>query len=127
MADSVIDTTLRRRAVAARWVLVAVGVVFLVSGIIVTSLYLGGKIPSTYDWQGPTFLALGIAGAFTSALGLRAGRRWPVLVLGILYVPWTLIGLLGDTRQGLWPLVVGEAVGLVAVAWAMITWWRDGI
>jgi len=39
----------------------------------------------------------------------------------MLYVPWTIIGLIGDTKQGYWPLVAGETLGLVLVVGAIIT------
>lgn len=108
----------------ARWTLVGVGAVFVVSGSIVTGLYLAGVVPRAYDWQGPVFLALGAAGVTASWFGLKAGRRWPAALLAALYLPWTAVGLIGDTRQGFWPLVAGEALGFAAVAWAVVTWWR---
>lgn len=50
---------------------------------------------------------------------LEGGRRWPLVILALLYVPWTIIGLIGDTKQGYWLLVAGETVGLALVFWAI--------
>jgi hypothetical protein len=67
------------------------------------------------------FLALGTIGALTAWFGLRGGRKWPLAILASLYVPWTIVGLVGDTKQGYWPLVAGEALGLAIVVWSVAT------
>lgn len=113
--------------VAARWVLVAVGVIFLISGLIVTSLNFLKVIPSGYNWQGPTFLVLGFVGFATAYFGLRVVRPWALIVLSLLYIPWTIIGLIGDTQQGFWALVIGETVGLAMVLFALITLWKHAL
>lgn len=105
----------------AKGLLVAVGVLFVVNGLLIAALRLARVIAPSYGWLAPLFLALGVAGTLTAWLGLRDGRRWPLLLLGLLYVPWTIIGLVGDTKQGYWPLVAGESLGLVLVVWAIIT------
>ncbi|MCI0618779.1 hypothetical protein L0244_37875 [bacterium] len=104
----------------ARWILISVGILFLLSGLIVTSLYLAKVIPSGYNWQGPSFLVLGAIGFATAYFGLRVARTWPLIVLSLVYIPWTVIGLIGDTRQGFWPLAIGEALGLVVVLLALL-------
>ena len=76
-----------RTVVAARWVLIAIGIVFLVSGIIVTSLNLVKVIPASYNWQGPSFLILGIVGFSTAYFGLRVVRPWALIVLACTYIP----------------------------------------
>jgi len=113
--------------VAARRVLIAVGIIFLVSGLIVTSLNLARVIPASYNWQGPSFLILGIVGFSTAYFGLRAARPWTLIVLAIAYLPWTVIGLIGDARQGFWPLVIGESVGLFMVLLALIALWAHAL
>ena len=110
--------------VAARRVLIAVGIIFLVSGLIVTSLHLAKVIPAGYNWQGPSFLILGAVGFFTAYFGLRVVRPWALIVLSLTYIPWTFIGLIGDTQQGYWPLVIGEAIGLLLVSLALIVLWK---
>jgi len=62
---------------------------------------------------------LGTVGAATSWFGLRDPRIRSLLLITIAYVPWTVVGLIGDARQGLWPLVTGEGVGLLATVWAL--------
>jgi len=109
---------------ASKWILIVVGIIFLVSGLIVTSLHLAKVIPAGYNWQGPSFLVLGIVGFFTAYFGLRAVRPWALIVLAIAYLPWTVIGLIGDTRQGFWPLVIGETAGLIMVLLALAVLWK---
>ena len=111
---------MRAYAAAARWVLIGTGILFVVSGLVVTSLNWGGVIPAAYNWQGPVFLVLGLVGLITASLGLRSPRICPIVVLGLAYLPWTVIGLIGDTRRGYWPLVGGEVLGLVLVVAALI-------
>lgn len=104
---------------AARRVFVAIGIIFIMSGVTVTTLRLAGAIPSAFSWHGPAFLVLGLAGVTTARLGLRSLRPWPLILLAIVYGPWTVLGLLGDIRQRLWPMVAGEALGLVLLLWAL--------
>jgi len=111
----------------SKWILVIVGILFMTNGLIVTSLNLAGVIPPAYNWQGPVFLVLGVIGFVLAFWILRRKRVWPLLVLGLAYIPWTFIGLIGDTRQGYWPLAIGESVGLVLVAGSIIILWRDAV
>lgn len=108
-------------SVVAKRVLVGIGLLFMVNGLIIGGLRLAQAIPPSYGWLAPLFLALGAVGTLTAWLGLRNGRRWPLVILAMLYVPWTIIGLIGDMGQGYWPLVVGETLGLVLVVGAIIT------
>ncbi|MBI3681238.1 MAG: hypothetical protein HY235_12685 [Acidobacteria bacterium] len=103
----------------AKHVLVGIGLLFVVNGLIIGGLRLAQVIPPSYGWLAPLFLALGAAGTLTAWFGLRDGRRWPLVILALLYVPWTIIGLIGDTKQGYWLLVAGETVGLALVFWAI--------
>ncbi len=103
----------------ARWVLIGVGLLFVVIGVLITSLRVAQSIPQSYGWLAPVFLTLGITGTLTAWLGLRSNRRWPLVVLAIVYLPWTIVGLVGDTKQGYWPLVVGQGLGLALVLWAL--------
>ena len=114
-------------SLTAKWVLVGVGLLFVVSGFIIGGLRLAQSIPQSYGWLVPLFLALGTAGALTAWFGLRKGRRWPLVILALLYVPWTIMGLLGDARQGYWHLVSVEWLGLVFMAWAIATIMRQPI
>ncbi len=84
-------------------------------------------IPRSYGWYAPLFLALGAVGTLTAWFGLRDGRRWPLVVLGLAYVPWTVVGLIGDTKQGYWLLVAGETLGLVLAVWAITTVLRRAV
>jgi hypothetical protein len=118
---------LLQRSTAAKGILVAVGVLFVVSGLVITTLRLARVIAPGYGWLAPIFFALGVVGTLTAWFGLRDGRRWPLVPLGLLYVPWTIIGLVGDVKQGYWPLVAGESLGLVLVAWAIITIMRRAV
>ena len=104
----------------AKWILIGTGMVFILNGLVVGSLCLAKVVPAKYGWLGPTFLALGLVGLVTAWLGLRSARPWPLALLALAYIPWTVIGLIGDSKQGYWPLVAGEAVALVLVSWALI-------
>ncbi len=108
-----------QHSIIAKRVLVGVGVLFVLNGLVIAGLRLAHSIPQSYGWLTPLFLALGLSGTLTAWFGLRDGRRWPLVILALLYVPWTIVGLVGDTRQGYWPLVAGEALGLLLVIWAM--------
>ena len=105
----------------AKRVLVGIGLLLVATGLTVGVLRFAEVIPRAYGSLPPVFLVLGAVGSLTAWLGLNSGRRWPLGILGLLYVPWTVIGLIGDTRQNYWPLVGGEAVGLVLVVWAIVT------
>ncbi|MCZ6727128.1 MAG: hypothetical protein O7A98_07200 [Acidobacteria bacterium] len=108
-------------SVIAKRVLVGIGLLFVLNGLIIGGLRFVQAIPPSYGWLAPLFLALGAVGTLTAWLGLRNDRRWPLAILAMLYVPWTIIGLIGDTKQGYWPLVAGETLGLVLVVGAIIT------
>lgn len=110
-----------RQSVIAKRVLIGIGLLFIVSGMVIGGLRLAQVIPRSYGWLAPLFLALGAVGTLTASLGLKDGRRWPLVVLALLYVPWTIVGLIGDTKQGYWPLVAGETLGLVLAVWAITT------
>lgn len=116
-----------RRSVIAKRVLIAIGLLFVANGLIIGGLRLAQVIPRGYGWLAPLFLALGAIGTLTAWFGLRGGRRWPLAVLALAYVPWTIVGLVGDTRQGYWLLVAGETLGLVLVVWAIATVMRRAV
>ncbi len=97
----------------------------MLNGLVVGSLRLAKVIPVSYGWLGPLFLTLGLVGLVTAWLGLRLARPWPLAVLALAYIPWTVIGLIGDSKQGYWPLVAGETVALVLVSWALIIRLRE--
>ena len=103
----------------ARRIFIAIGVIFVASGIVVTGLRLAGAIPPGFSWHGPAFLALGSLGVVIARFGVRSRRRWPLALLIAVYGPWTVWGLLGDIRQRLWPLVAGETLGLALLLWAV--------
>jgi len=109
----------------AKWILLGAGVVFMLNGLVVGSLCLAKVMPESYGWLSPLFLTLGLVGFVTAWLGLRSARPWPLAVLALAYIPWTVIGLIGDSKQGYWPLVAGEAVALVLVSWALIIRLRE--
>ncbi len=108
-----------QRSLIAKGVLVGIGLLFLLNGVIIAGLSLTRTIPQSYGWLAPVFFALGAIGALTAWFGLRNGRRWPLAILALLYVPWTIVGLVGDTRQGYWLLVSGEVLGLALVVLAL--------
>jgi len=109
----------------ARIILIIVGMVFIFSGLIVTSLNLAQIIPISYNWQGPTFLILGIIGFLISYFGLRKRKQWVLVILFFTYVPWTVTGLIGDFNQKFWPLVIGEGLGFVVVFVALLALWKQ--
>ncbi len=113
------ENELGGHSLTAKWVLVGVGLLFVVTGVIVGGLGLIQSIPQSYGRLAPLFLALGTVGTLTACFGLRKGRRWPLVILTLLYVPWTIMGLLGDAKQGYWPLVTAEWLGLLLVVWAI--------
>ncbi len=108
-----------RKSEVAKWILIGAGVLFTVNGVIVLSLIWAGVIPAGFTRVGGIFLTLGIVGSPVAWFGLRSVRIWPLAILSLAFVPWTLIGLLADTRQGYWLLVAGEAIGLVLILWAL--------
>ncbi|MFQ5737939.1 MAG: hypothetical protein ACE5JX_02920 [Acidobacteriota bacterium] len=110
-----------RQFVIAKRVLIGIGLLFIVNGLILGGLRVAQVIPRSYGWLVPLFLALGAVGTLTASWGLRDGRRWPLVLLGLVYIPWTIVGLIGDIKQGYWPLVAGETLGLVLVVWAITT------
>jgi len=116
-----------RGSVIAKRVLVGVGLLFVLNGLIIGGLRLAQVVPPGYGWLAPMFLAFGVVGTLTAWFGLKEGRRWPLVILALLYVPWTIIGLIGDTKQGYWPLVAAETLGLVLVVWAITTVMRRAV
>ena len=114
------NSTISRYGNIARWIFVSVGFIFVLSGIIVTGLIVAKEIPSSFNWIGLPLLVLGAAGSSTAYFALRAHRLWPLIFLALLYIPWTVFGLIGDIRQGYWPLVVGEGLGLILLGFALI-------
>lgn len=121
------ENELSGRSLTAKWVLVGMGSIFVASGFIVGGLRLMQSIPQSYGWIAPGFLALGTVGTLTAWFGLRKGRRWPLVILALLYVPWTIMGLLGDAKQGYWPLVSAEWLGLLLLVWAIATITRRAV
>ena len=111
----------------AKGVLIGVGLIFVASGLMIAGLRLAQSIPPSYGWLAPLFLALGTVGTLTAWFGLRKGRRWPLVILALLYVPWTIMGLLGDAKQGYWPLVSAEWLGLLLMVWAIATITRRAV
>jgi len=109
----------------ARKILIIIGIIFISSGLIVTSLNIAGIIPASYNWQGPIFLILGIVGFLMSYFGLKIRKTWVLVILFCTYVPWTVLGLIGDIKQKIWPLVIGEGVGLVIVFLVLINLWKQ--
>lgn len=107
--------------VLARRLLVGTGLLLVCSGLIMSGLRLARMLPRSHGWLAPLFVGLGAVGTLTAWFGLRGGRRWPLLILAAVYVPWTVLGLVGDTRRGYWPLVAGEALGLLLIVWAITT------
>ncbi len=104
-----------------RWIFISIGIVFLINGVVVTSLYSAKIIPRGYSWQGPLFLVLGTLGLLTVVMWLGKPRLSPLLFLTLFFVPWTVIGLIGDIGQGFWPLVLGEGIGLFLFFWALVS------
>ena len=121
------ENELGGRSLTAKWVLVGVGLLFVAIGFIIGGLRLVQSIPQSYGWLAPLFLALGTVGTLTAWFGLRKGRRWPLVILALLYVPWTIMGLLGDAKQGYWSLVSAEWLGLLLMAWAITTIMRRAV
>jgi len=109
----------------ARKILIIIGIIFISSGLIVTSLNIAGIIPASYNWQGPIFLILGIVGFLMSYFGLKIRKTWVLVILFCTYVPWTVVGLIGDFKQKLWPLVIGEGMGLLIIFLVLITLWMQ--
>jgi hypothetical protein len=110
----------------SRMVFIVIGVIFLLSGLVIVGLRVLTDIPSPplpvrAHWG---FLILGTVGLTTAWYSLRSLRRWAWFVLGATYVPWTVMGLISDSRQGLWPLVVGESLGLCAIVVALVASFR---
>jgi len=109
----------------ARKILIIIGIIFISSGLIVTSLNIAGIIPASYNWQGPIFLILGIVGFLMSYFGLKIRKTWVLVILFCTYVPWTVVGLIGDSKHKFWPLVIGEGMGLVIIFLVLITLWMQ--
>ncbi len=106
-----------------RRILIILGVLFLINGLTILAIRWAASVRSPHVpvVAGPCFLALGLVGITAAYVGLRARRPWAWILLALAYVPWTLIGLISDTRQSLWLIVVGEIVGLVAIVLGLIS------
>ncbi len=111
---------------ASRKVLVAVGLIFILSGLIIgglntairtKGLQRSGSMPSMSAAIG--FEVLGLLGLVAAYFGLRSAKAWAWFACAVAYLPWTVRGFVSDARQGLWPLVIGEAVGLVLTILAL--------
>jgi hypothetical protein len=111
---------------ASRRVLVAIGLIFILSGLIIGGLNIAirtkalqgsGSMPSISAAIG--FEVLGLLGLVAAYFGLRSAKAWAWFACAGAYLPWTVRGFVSDTRQGLWPLVIGEAVGLVLTILAL--------
>jgi len=105
---------------ASRKVLIGIGLIFILNGLIVAGLNTAirfsgiqrsGSMPSMSAAIG--FELLGVLGLVAAYFGLRSAKAWGWFVCAVAYLPWTARGLVSDARQGLWPLVIGEVVGLV--------------
>jgi len=112
---------------ASRKVLMGIGLIFILNGLIVAGLNAAirfrgvqrsGSMPSMSAAIG--FEVLGVLGLVAAYFGLRAAKSWAWFVCAAAYLPWTARGLVSDARQGLWPLVIGEAVGLVLTLVALL-------
>ncbi len=105
-----------------RKILMIVGILFLINGLTILAMRwaASARSPQLPVVAGPGFLALGLVGVTAAYAGLRAKRPWAWIILGLAYVPWTLIGLISDTRQSLWFLVIPEAAALIVIAVALV-------
>ena len=88
--------------------------------LIVTSLNLSRKIPTSYNWQGPTFYNSRNHWFFNGILWFKKGET-----MDFSYVTFNLRSmdnhsLIGDVKQKFSPLVVGEGVGLIVVLLALL-------
>jgi hypothetical protein len=104
-----------------RRILIILGVLFLINGLTILGIRWAASVRSPHlpVVAGPGFLALGLVGISAAYVGLRAKMPWAWIILALAYVPWTLIGLISDTRQSLWLLVIGEVAGLVMIVAAL--------
>ncbi len=111
---------------ASRKVLVAIGLIFILNGLIIGALNTAirikglqrsGSMPSMSAAIG--FELLGLSGLVAAYFGLRSAKVWAWFACALAYLPWTVRGFMSDARQGLWPLVIGEAVGLVLTILAL--------
>ena len=117
---------------ASRKVLIAVGLIFMFNGLIVGGL--NALIRSNVSQRNRSmpsisvaigFEALGVLGLVAAYFGLRSAKVWAWFACAMAYLPWTARGLVSDARQGLWPLVIGESLGLVLTLLALLFTARD--
>jgi hypothetical protein len=112
---------------ASRKVLIGIGLIFILNGLIVAGLNTAirskeiqrsGPMPSMSVAIG--FEVLGVLGLVAAYFGLRSAKAWAWFACAVAYLPWTARGLVSDARQGLWPLVMGEAAGLILTVLALL-------
>ncbi len=111
----------------SRKILIAVGGIFVLNGLVVGGLNAAlrlqglrrsGSMPSLSVAIG--FEVLGFLGLAAAFFGLRSARKWAWFACTVAYLPWTVRGFLSDARQGLWPLVLGELLGLMFTSFALV-------
>ena len=111
----------------SRKILIAVGAIFILNGLVVGGLNAAlrlpglrrsGSMPSLSVAIG--FEMLGFLGLVAAFWGLRSPRKWGWFACAVAYLPWTVRGFLSDARQGLWPLVLGELLGLMFTSLALV-------
>ena len=107
----------QRLRIACR-IFAGVSYLFWIIGLIVVFLSITGIADHT--WQGSLFLVIGTIALLNTKLGMYSSHKWAWLALAVLFIPWTLIGLVDDMRLGYWPLVVGEIFGLVVITVALV-------
>jgi hypothetical protein len=91
---------------------------FWVNGVAVV-VFAVSNGPSLMPFAG-TFLTIGAVALLVTKQGLRRSRPWAWVALFVLFMPWTLGGLLLDIRAELWWLVAGEVFGLFVITIALV-------
>ena len=99
-------------------IFIGVAYLFWTVGLIVVLLTLKGF--ANHLWQAGVFLIVGAIAFTITKFGLSSSYIWAWMALVILFIPWTLLGLINDARLRYWPLVAGETLGLVVIMVALI-------
>jgi hypothetical protein len=95
----------------------AISYLFWIIGLIVALFSVTGYFQG-HTWQAIVFIITGTVALLTVKLGLNQSHKCAWAALIMLFLPWTIIGMVDDFKLGYVPLVVGEIFGILVIVTA---------